>query len=85
MLTTIALLLYRLGLFSVWFVQQAEVSDFDDLGIWLLAGFAVAVALAIALTIIRMKFQAKRPPSPGFISINSFTERKDQQSSPRDK
>lgn len=85
MLTTIALLLYRLGLFSIWFVEEAEASDFDDLGMLLLGGFAVAVALAIVLTIIRMKLQAKRPPSPGLISINSFKEKEDQRPLPGDR
>jgi hypothetical protein len=76
MLTTITFLLYRLGLFSILFVQEAEAADFDDLGKLLLAGFVLAVAVAVVVTIVRMKAQDKKPP-PSFISITSFDENDD--------
>jgi hypothetical protein len=77
MLTTVAFLLYRLGLFSILFVQEAEASDFDDLGILLLAGFVLAVVVAVAVTVVRMKIQNKQEPPPSFISISSFDENDD--------
>lgn len=85
MLTTIAFLLYRLGLCSIWIVQEAEVSDFDDLGMLLLGGVALAIAVAVAVTIMKMKLQEKKPPSPRFISINSFKGKEDERSVPEDK
>ena len=54
MLTTIASLLYQLALFSIWFVREAEPSDFDDLGTLLAVGFIVALASAITITVFRM-------------------------------
>ena len=46
----------------------------NDLGIFMLAGFILAVVVAIGLTIIRLRLREKRPQSAQFISINSREE-----------
>ena len=72
MFTAIVFLLYRLALFSLLLLQEAEAADFNDLGKLLLGGVALAIAVAIAFTVLRMKLQNKNPPPPSFISINSL-------------
>jgi hypothetical protein len=53
---------------SVIFFQEAIGSDFSELGRQLLAGFLVAVAVAVSFTIIKLRRRDKHPPTP-FISI----------------
>ena len=72
MLTT--LVSYYLGLFSISLIQEAEVSDFNDLGSLLLGGFVIAVVVAILLVFIKLRLQDKKPPAAQFTSINSFKE-----------
>jgi hypothetical protein len=67
--TTLAL--YHLGLLSITLLQNDPSSDFDDLGTYLLGGFALAVMVAIAYTFIKLRLRDKKPPAE-FISINSF-------------
>ena len=51
--------------------QQAEIgADFQELGRWLLGGFAGAVAIAITFTVIKLRMKDRRPPAQ-FISISS--------------
>jgi hypothetical protein len=57
-----------LTLLSVIFFQEAIGSDFSELGRQLLAGFLVAVAVAVSFTIIKLRRRDKHPPAP-FISI----------------
>jgi hypothetical protein len=62
--------LYCFGLISITLIQELGNSAFDDLGKWLLRGFALAVALAIAFVFIKLRLQDKGQP-PEFLSINS--------------
>jgi hypothetical protein len=50
------------------------LSDMNDLGLLMLGGFVLAVAGAIALTVIRLKLRDKKPAEPHFVSINSRDE-----------
>ncbi len=65
--TTLAL--YHLGLLSITLLQDGPSSDFNDLGKYLLGGFALAVVVAVAYAFIKLRLRDKKPPSE-FISIN---------------
>lgn len=52
-------------------LQEAAPAEFNDLGKLLLGGVAVAIVVAVALTLVRFKLQDKKPPASNFISINS--------------
>jgi hypothetical protein len=56
--------------------EQTPESEFADLGKLLLVGVLAAIVFALACTVIRLRLRDKRPPYPGFISINSFTNKK---------
>ena len=57
------------------FVSDGDApGEMNDLGIFMLAGFILAVVVAIGLTIIRLRLREKRPQSAQFISINSHEE-----------
>ena len=64
----LALASSSLTLLSIIFFQEAIGSDFSELGRQLLAGFLVAVAVAVSFTIIKLRRRDKHPPAP-FISI----------------
>ena len=55
--------------------DQEALSEMNDLGMWMLGGFVIAVAGAIALTVIRIKMREKKPEMPQFISISSREEK----------
>lgn len=57
--TTFAL--YQLSVLALNLFQ--EDTDFQDLGKWLLGGFAAAIVVAIALTLIKLRLREKRPPT----------------------
>ncbi len=84
MFTILVVLLYRLGLLSMLFLQEADATDFNDLGKLLLGGVVVAIAVAIGFTLLRMKFQSKNPSPPSFISISQFTGKDDAGPSRKD-
>jgi hypothetical protein len=63
-----ALAFHCLGSLSVIFFQETIGSDFSELGRQLLAGFLVAVAVAVSFTVIKLRRRDKHPPAP-FISI----------------
>ena len=54
--------------------DQETFSDMNDLGLWMLGGFVLAVAGAIALTVIRLKIREKKPDAQQFVSISSQKE-----------
>ena len=51
--------------------DQEALSEMNDLGVLMLVGFVLAVAVAIGLTVIRLKIREKKPATPQFISIHS--------------
>jgi len=63
-----AITFYCLGSLSVIFFQETIGSDFNELGRQLLAGFLVAVAVAVSFTVIKLRRRDKHPPKR-FISI----------------
>jgi hypothetical protein len=65
--------LYCLGSLVASFLQESLGADFSDLGRKLLGGFAVAVVVAIAFTIIKLRLRDKRPAAK-FISVTSCAE-----------
>ena len=56
--TTFAL--YQLIVLAINLLQE---DDFQDLGKWLLGGFAAAIVVAVAMTLIKLRLREKRPPS----------------------
>ncbi len=72
---TIALILYHLFLLTITFLQEADDSDFNDLGKLLLGGFVLAIAVALVFTFVKLRLRDRRP-ARGFISL-SVLEKKD--------
>ena len=62
--------LYCLGSLSISLLQESIGSDFNDLGRKLLGGFVLAVVVAIAFTVIKLRLRDKNPPA-AFISITA--------------
>jgi hypothetical protein len=58
-----------LGLLSITILQEDPSADFNELGKQLLAGFILAVVVAIAFTFIKLRLRDKKPPAE-FISIS---------------
>ena len=75
--------LYFPGSLAISLLQDSIGSDFSDLGRKLLGGFAVAVVVAVAFTVIKTRLRDKNPPS-AFISITSCTEEDTTSKPPRD-
>ena len=72
MLATVLFQMNQLALFTVClFIEEGNETDFKDLGRLMLGGFALALGIGIAFTVIRMRLRDKKPPAD-FISINSF-------------
>ncbi len=63
------LALYHLSFVTISLLQQDTSSDFNGLGKKLLGGFVLAVVVAIAFAVIRMRLSDRKPPAK-FISIN---------------
>ena len=51
--------------------DQTALSEMNDLGMLMLGGFVLAVAAAIALTVIRLRIRDKKQDVPQFVSISS--------------
>jgi len=62
--------LYFPGLLAISLLQDSISLEFGDQGRKLLGGFAVAVVVVIALTIIKFQRRDKNPPK-AFISVTS--------------
>lgn len=56
---------------AVFLIQEDIATDFNDLGTLLFGGFILAVAVAIALTFVRLRLRDKKAPISNFISISS--------------
>jgi high-affinity Fe2+/Pb2+ permease len=76
MLPVLSFALYQLYLFSILFVQEAEATDFNDLGKMLLGGFALALAVAVLFVFVRLRLRDKNPQKAEFLSISNGSERK---------
>jgi len=61
------------GSLAISLLKDSIGSDFSDLGRKLLGGFAVAVVVAVAFTVIKIRLRDKNPP-PAFISVTSCKE-----------
>ena len=70
MLLAVLIVLRRLTVFAISFVQEASTSDFDDLGTLLLGGFALAIVVAVAFTFVKLRLRDKRSLQSDYISIN---------------
>jgi hypothetical protein len=66
-----AIALYHFSLLLISVLQDEISSDFDGLGKQLLAGFVLAVVVAVAYTFIKLRLRDKKLPAQ-FISISSF-------------
>jgi len=71
--------LYFPGLLAISLLQDSISLEFGDQGRKLLGGFAVAVVVVIALTIIKFQRRDKNPPK-AFISVTSC---KDEETPPK--
>lgn len=67
--------LYEFYLSVLIFVNEAP-TDFDDLGTMLLAGFAIAIAVAVLSVYVKMRLQARSPQKADFLSISSDSDQK---------
>lgn len=65
----LTLALYSFGSPAISLLQESVGSDFSDLGRKLLGGFVLAVVVAIAFTVIKLRLRDKNPPA-AFISIS---------------
>ena len=63
-----------LGILKIFVSDEDVLGEMNDLGIFMLAGFVLAVVVAIGLTIIRLRLREKRPQAAQFISIHSREE-----------
>jgi hypothetical protein len=64
---------------AISLLQESIGSDFSDLGRKLLGGFAAAVVVAVAYTVIKLRLRDKNPPK-AFISVTSC---KDDDTTPK--
>lgn len=67
----VALISYLVVLLQVAGSEQTALSEMNDLGMLMLGGFVLAVAAAIALTVIRLRIREKKPEVRQFVSISS--------------
>src|SRR5262249_3563952 len=65
----IILALYSLGLSTMALIEDGDSSDFNDLGKWLLGGFAFAVRLASSFAFIKLRCRDRKRPVE-FLSID---------------
>lgn len=59
----IALAFYHLSFIAISLVSDETSSDFNGLGKELLGGFVLAVAVAIAFAVIKMRLSDRKPPT----------------------
>lgn len=69
MLLAVSIVLRKLTVFAISFVQEANTSDFDDLGTLLLGGFGLAIVVAIAFTFVKLRLRDKKSLQSDYISI----------------
>ena len=58
-------------MFLMELLQENATSGFEDLGKLLLGGMAAAIVVAVGFVLIQFRMRDKKPPTSGFISINS--------------
>ena len=61
---------YCLGSLAISLLQESIGSDFGDLGRKFLGAFVLAVVVAIAFTVVKLRLRDKNPPAT-FISITA--------------
>ena len=69
----LTLALYFPGSLAITLLQDSISLEFGDQGRKLLGGFAVAVVVVVAFTVIKFRRRDKNPPKP-FISVISTKE-----------
>ena len=70
----ILIFLHDFYLFSI--SNEAEATDFDDLGKMLLGGFALAIGVAVLLVFVKLRLRDKNPQKTEFLSISHDSDRK---------
>lgn len=76
MLLAVSIVLRKLTVFAISFVQEANTSDFDDLGTLLLGGFGLAIVVAIAFTFVKLRLRDKKSLQSDYISISPSPKEK---------
>jgi hypothetical protein len=72
MLPSLITLLHNRFFLIIAILEEAENTDFSDLGKLLFAGFAAAIVIALTFTLVKLHLRDKRPAENSFISIGSF-------------
>lgn len=80
MIPTLVTFVHNHFLLVIAILEEAENTDFNDLGILLLSGFAAAIVIALTLMLVKLRLRDKRPAENGFISIGSSTFTKETRS-----
>ena len=65
---------YQLLLLAINLIFEGEETDFGGLGKMMLGGFVLAIGVAVAITIVRLRLRDKKPPAQ-FISISAFQKK----------
>lgn len=71
MMPTLFTLVHDHLLLLVAILEEAEDTDFSDLGRLLLGGFASAIVIALAFVFVKVRLREKSPARHGFISIGT--------------
>lgn len=70
----IMIFLYDFFLLSI--SNDAEATDFDDLGKMLLGGFLLAIGVAVLLVFVKLRLRDKNPQKDEFLSISNDFDQK---------
>ena len=65
---------YQLVLLAISLIVDGEETDFTGLGKMMLAGFVLAIGVAMAITFVRLRLRDKKPPAQ-FISITTVQKK----------
>lgn len=68
--------IYNFSLFLMLFVNEAKATDFDGLGTMMLGGFALAVAVAVLMVFVKLRYRAKHPEKAEYLSISNISDGK---------
>ena len=65
---------YQLVMLAHNLMLEGEETDFGGLGKMMIGGFVLAIGVALAITLVRLRLRDKKPPAQ-FISISDFQKK----------